>query len=277
MQQFHHCRELPLRQIDADFIRRYEHHLSHEAGNSRNTIAISMKFIAAIVKSMYKDHGLNDSTNPFKKTHYQFEPTTRQCLLAEEVVRIQGLALSPDSPIYHAREVFIFECYTGLRISDILTLKWENISNDAIILRMRKTDKRLSIPLQKDVRQILAKRRALAQQTHPRDISHDFVFGYLQHLSPSAATDGQMTARAIGTATTVINKHLKAIARLADIGKNLSTHVARHTFATMLLTNGNDLPVIQELLGHHDVRITQIYAKVISTRKTEAINTLNRE
>jgi site-specific recombinase XerD len=273
---FHQGRELPIRQIDAEFVRRYEHHLSHEVGNSRNTIAISMRFIATIVRSMYKEHGLNDSTNPFKTIHYQFEPATRQYLLAEEVTRIQRLPLTPESPIYHAREVFIFECYTGLRISDILTLKWENISDEAIALRMRKTDKLLSIPLQNDIKHILARRRALAMQGQERDISHDFVFSYLQHLSPITADD-QTTSRAICSATAAINIHLKTIAKLSGIDKNLSTHVARHTFATLLLTNGNDLPVIQDLLGHHDVRITQIYAKVISTRKTEAINSLNRE
>ena len=73
----------------------------------------------------------------------------------------------------------------------------------------------------------------------------------------------------------MINKRIKRIAKLAGINKTISTHIGRHSFATMLLTNKVDLPVIQELLGHHDVKVTQIYAKVVSKRKEEAINALN--
>lgn len=63
---------------------------------------------------------------------------------------------------------------------------------------------------------------------------------------------------------------------MAGLSKPISTHIGRHSFATMLLTSGIDLPVIQELMGHHDVKVTQIYAKVISRRKAEAIDALDR-
>ena len=278
LREFHGKDKLPLKHIDLEFIQNYDRHLQHKVGNSRNTIAISMKFIAKIVSDMYRSLELNDSANPFKAIKYHLEPGNRQYLMAEEVVQIRDLPLPHGTPLSNAREIFIFECYSGLRISDILTLKWENIAEDTITLKMRKTDKYITIPLQNDVREILRQRRHSAiQRTH--DISHEYVFDYLQSYPPAYSNDPakreQKLVSAIGSATACINKHLKNIAKLAHIDKNISTHVGRHSFATMLLTNGNDLPVIQELMGHHDIKVTQLYAKVISRRKTEAINSLN--
>lgn len=256
---------LPIRDITEDFIRRYEHYLTTVVGNSRNTIAMSMKYIAKILGDIYRTYDLDESSNPFRKLKFHFEPSSRQYLLAEEVASIRDLDLKPGSPLDNAREVFIFECYSGLRISDILTLRWENVTEEGISIRMRKTGKVISVPLQKNVKEML--------QKHASE-GGNFVFGYLKSMS-SDPTSKQET-RAIGVATASINKSLKTIARLAGITKPLSTHIGRHSFATMLLSSGIDLPVIQELMGHHDVKVTQIYAKVISRRKTEAIDALNR-
>ena len=256
---------LPIRDITEDFIRRYEHYLTTVVGNSRNTIVMSMKYIAKILGDIYQTYDLDESSNPFRKIKFHFEPSSRQYLLAEEVAAIRDLDLKQGTPLYNAREIFIFECYSGLRISDILTLSWENVTEEGISIRMRKTGKIISVPLQKNVREML--RQRATEGGH-------FVFSYLEYL-PSAPTSKQ-EIRAIGIATASINKSLKTIARLAGITKPISTHIGRHSFATMLLSSGIDLPVIQELMGHHDVRVTQIYAKVISRRKAEAIDALNR-
>ena len=80
---------------------------------------------------------------------------------------------------------------------------------------------------------------------------------------------------AISSATAIINRRLKAIAIKAKIVKNISTHVGRHTFATNLITEGVDIYVVKELLGHQDLKITQIYAKVVDSKKAEAIKKLN--
>ena len=271
LREFHGDSCLSIKHINEDFIKRYEYHLAHNIGNSRNTIAISMKFISKIVSDIYKDLELNEETNPFKKLKYQFEPGSRQYLTAEEIVKIRDLPIPADSPLYNVREIFIFECYTGLRISDILTLKWENIAEDIITLKMRKTERLISLPLQKNVREILERRRKLRN-------SKEFVFDYLKasRTCEDATENEHRLVSAIGASTAYINKRLKIIGKIANINKNISTHVGRHSFATMLLTNGNDLPVIQELMGHHDIKVTQIYAKVVSSRKAEAINTLNR-
>ncbi len=265
--------QLPIRNITEDFVRRYERHLSCEKGNCKNTITVNMRFIAKLVGDIYRNYDLDETSNPFRKIKFGFESTSREYLTAEEVVKIRDLKLNLYSPLYEARDVFIFECYSGLRISDILTLKWENITDDEITLRMRKTEKLITIPLQKNIREILEKRRTIIGRYAVRDISKEYVFGFLKVNERNATAQEMLNA--ISSSTAMINKRIKRIAKLAGINKTISTHIGRHSFATMLLTNKVDLPVIQELLGHHDVKVTQIYAKVVSKRKEEAINALN--
>ena len=65
---------------------------------------------------------------------------------------------------------------------------------------------------------------------------------------------------------------MKAWAALAGIKKNVTFHVARHTFGTMELTAGADLYTTSKLLGHTNVKTTQIYAKIVDKKKTEAVN-----
>ena len=306
---------LPVRDITEDFIRRYEHYLSSEVGSSRNTIAMSMKFISKILGDIYRQYELDETANPFRKIKFHFEPSSRQYLLAEEVAAIRDLPLKTGGALDQAREIFIFECYSGLRISDILTLRWENISPDGISVRMRKTGKVISVPLQRTVQEILARRARLRDGSGNvsrckgpdcgvcgsgevdrsggdcrvgevgrsggadgsgvgSGLAGGFVFGYLKF--DSANPGSKELTKAIGAATASINRSLKTIAAMAGLSKPISTHIGRHSFATMLLTSGIDLPVIQELMGHHDVKVTQIYAKVISRRKAEAIAALDR-
>lgn len=270
---------LPVRDITEDFIRRYEHYLSSEVGSSRNTIAMSMKFISKILGDLYRQYELDETANPFRKIKFHFEPSSRQYLLAEEVAAIRDLPLKAGGALDQAREIFIFECYSGLRISDILTLRWENISPDGISVRMRKTGKVISVPLQRTVQEILARRARLRDggacgSGVGSGLAGGFVFGYLKFDSGNPGS--QELTKAIGAATAAINRSLKTIAAMAGLSKPISTHIGRHSFATMLLTSGIDLPVIQELMGHHDVKVTQIYAKVISRRKAEAIAALDR-
>ena len=69
---------LPVRDITEDFIRRYEHYLSSEVGSSRNTIAMSMKFISKILGDIYRQYELDETANPFRKIKFHFEPSSRQ-------------------------------------------------------------------------------------------------------------------------------------------------------------------------------------------------------
>ena len=91
----------------------------------------------------------------------------------------------------------------------------------------------------------------------------------LETLSPADAHN------AVNSATAIINKKLKEIAVRSSIKKTISTHTGRHTFATRLITKGAGVYEVQALLGHSNIKMTQIYAKVVDPKKREAINLLN--
>lgn len=72
-----------------------------------------------------------------------------------------------------------------------------------------------------------------------------------------------------------VSRNLKEWAKAAGITKKVTFHVSRHTFATLELTLGADLYTVSKLLGHSDVSVTQVYAKIIDKKKTEAVNLIN--
>ncbi len=148
------------------------------------------------------------------------------------------------------KSAFLFSCFTGLRFSDICDLKWGDVHKNEtfphISIIIRKTQMPLTIPLSKMAIKCLPK-RVLSNQ--------DKVF----FLMPNA-----------------VNKYIREWVELAGINKYVTYHASRHTFATMMLTLGADIYTISKLLGHKDVSITAIYAKIIDKKKDEAVNRIDK-
>ena len=149
------------------------------------------------------------------------------------------------------KQAYLFSCFCGLRISDIIGLKWGNVYVDngqyRLEVVMQKTKEPIYLPLSPEALRWMPER---GDKT-----SEDYVFDL-----PS---------------TTHINILLKPWAKAAGIDKRFSFHTARHTFATMMLTLGADLYTTSKLLGHTDVKMTQVYAKIINRKKDEAVNLVN--
>ncbi len=149
------------------------------------------------------------------------------------------------------KRAYLFSCFCGLRISDIIGLKWGNVYVDngqyRLEVVMQKTKEPIYLPLSPEALRWMPERGAKSAE--------DAVFDL-----PS---------------TTHINILLKPWAKAAGIDKRFSFHTARHTFATMMLTLGADLYTTSKLLGHTDVKMTQVYAKIINRKKDEAVNLVN--
>lgn len=140
---------------------------------------------------------------------------------------------------------FLFSCYTGLRISDIKLLRWENISNDTIYIMPYKTrrvnQETVIIPLGANAKWLLS-----LIGRRPRN---PYVFDVISE---------QKT-----------NMYLKEIADMVGINKRLYFHVARHTFATLFYERTNDLATLQKLLGHSAIAQTMVYAHVSDQLRRE--------
>ena len=146
---------------------------------------------------------------------------------------------------------FLFSCFTGLRFGDIMQLDWGNIVEENGTVKVRiitqKTQKPVFIPIP-NAAEILPDRGTAKDG--------DLVFERISNLHA--------------------NKNLRRWTESAGIkGKNITFHTARHTYATMLLTKGADLYTVSKLLGHSEIRTTQIYAEIIDKKKEEAANLLN--
>lgn len=264
---------LPVKSITLDFVKQYEHFLMNNIGNNRNTTTVNMKALAKMVGDIFRNYDMDETNNPFRKVKFKREQTDRAFLEIEDIKKIQDLKFKLGSPLFDARELFLFECFTGMRISDILSLKWKNVTGKEITISMRKTGKPLSIPQSNVAQFILNKKREIMENSGGQITLEKYVFNILKvDVEKVSAQDA---LNAISSATAIINRQLKIIAEKAGINKNLSTHVGRHSFATMLVTGDVNLLTVRDLLGHGDVRVTQIYARVISKKKEEAINILN--
>lgn len=169
----------------------------------------------------------------------------REYLTLEDVQKLE------HTPYKRAaiRQAFLFACYCGLRISDIMDLRWRNITvNDGqwyVSVIMHKNSKPISVPLPA---------KALL---------------WLPERGESEASVFALPAQPI------VRRHIKIWAGQAGIGKDICFHTSRHTYGTMLITAGVDLYTASKMMGHADVRPTQEYAKIADRKKEEAISLID--
>lgn len=187
------------------------------------------------------------SINPCKSIHHsdkiKVPETPRQFLSIEEIRQLIAHPCKREN----VKEAYLFSCFCGLRISDILSLKWhevEEIGSTIYINKvLHKTGVALCLPLSKE---------ALRWFPGKRGGENEYVFNL--------------------PCPNHINKILKEWAKSAGVRKHITFHTARHTFATMMLTLGVDLYTTSKLLGHTNIQTTQIYARIINKKKEEAVN-----
>ncbi len=187
-------------------------------------------------------------TNPMlalDRSHLKGTTYEREFLSVEEVKKlIDTPCRRPD-----IKGAFLFSCFCGLRISDVRSLQWKHVvtTGDKMYLKITqfKTRRPLTIPLS---------RQAIKWMPERADAEED------DYIFPPLSKN-----------MTVLDDWAKE----AGIKKHVTFHVSRHTFATMELTMGADIYTTSKLLGHTSVATTQIYAKVINSKKEEAVSLLD--
>lgn len=189
--------------------------------------------------------------NPMKEVDSEKRPQRaeprRTFLTIEEVRKLAETSIKRKD----VKRAFLFSCLCGLRFSDIKRLGWDNMQKDSkgnVIAEIvqQKTGSLLYLPIS---------REALKQLPTDMGQHSGLVFATLPDASYTT-------------------KILKKWAKMAGIHKNVTFHVARHTFATLGLTYGAELYTISKLLGHSNIKMTQIYADIINEKKLEAVNAI---
>jgi len=244
--------EIELRMITADFIRGYQSYLRTVRNCNHNSTIKYTKNVGKLIRRAIAEGHLDK--DPFLGMHFKIDPVETETLTKEE---LEDLAVKDfhNERINQVRDVFLFCCYTGLAFIDVKELTRKELvvmaDNNLWIKKKRsKTKNEFLVPLLKVPLSILKKYEGICGDDDSRPV--------LPVLSNQK-----------------YNSYLKEIADLCGINKRLTTHVARHTFATTVtLTNGISLETVSKMLGHSSITMTQRYAKVIEEKISKEMDKL---
>ncbi len=179
---------------------------------------------------------------------------------SSEIEKIEKLELEKDSRLWHARNVFMLSFnLAGMRIGDVLRLKWGDFKEGRLFYVMGKNDKPGSIKVNSKVVEILS-------QYRPEDPKPtDFVLPELKDADPRDPVDIE---RKENSATSKLNKSLKLIAKQANIEKTLFMHIARHSFGNIA---GDKIPIhtLQKLYRHSSIITTANYQQSFTNKDTD--------
>lgn len=216
---------------------------------SQTTVSHYYRMLNASLNEAVREKFLTTNPTLYLPRHEKpkKQESKREYLTMEEIRKLNDAPFPSNQQVKLA---FLFGCFSGLRISDIRKLTWNEIHDGKIEYRQKKTQKVEYLPLGKQALKILSE--------IPRHEINNLVFWNL----PSASSDSY------------VNQQLKLWASEARIKKNLHWHISRHSFATLFLTSGGDIFTLSKMLGHSSVETTAIYGKIIDSKKQDEVNKL---
>lgn len=231
--------------INKSFIERYKAFMLNDLNNSMNTANKCLSMLKVFVNWGIESKLVKD--NPFDAIKISKGKGKREYLSVSELEKLEKLYadFNLNARQLNVLRYFLFVCYTGLRYTDVKNLKYNHIKNRFIDnteilfidLKMHKTGLDVSIP----------------------------IINKAKKLMPKKIVNDQLVFRVLSNQKT--NEYLKELMKIAGIDKQITFHSARHTLATTGLEMGMPIEVISKILGHTEIKTTQIYAKVNNSLK----------
>lgn len=251
LKQKYNRSDIPLVELNESFIKNFDFYLRCEKNFKANTVRLYMVPLKRLT-SMAKDNNIIP-IDPFKHFVAEKEDIDRGYLTMEELEALISIKL-PSTLLEIVRDMFVFCCFTGLSHADLLKLTKDNIEDffdgkEWIICRRRKTKTKSSIPLLEIPKKLLEKYQ-------------DYQTG--NRIFPVPNNDK-------------CNQLIKVVGGYAQIDKHLTFHMARHTFATMMLTKGVPIETVSHMLGHTNIITTQIYARITNQKISHDMQKLSSE
>lgn len=225
--------------INQEFIRGFEVFLKTDKGCAHNT---TLKYLRNFKKIIIR--ALNNGwmkKDPFLNFKFKFKEVDRDFLEEAELLTLINKEIKIPR-IAQVRDIYVFCCYTGLAFSDVKELKQEHLSTDNegkqwIRKARHKTKQMSNIPLLNKAKEILEKYK---------NERSEFLLPVLSNQK--------------------MNVYLKEIADICGITKNMTTHTARHTFATTVtLANKISIESVSKMLGHSSIAMTKHYARILDS------------
>ena len=189
---------------------------------------------------------------------------------------LEELDLPIESQLNHHRNLYIFSAYAcGIRIADLLVMRWKNVSGDRLHFQIRKNRDCLGIKMPPKALKILEFYREVTQRKNCETLIDPDAFIFpLLHVAPKE-TDRTKMHNAISSATAYTNKDLKKLRVRAGLNKHISFHSARHSWAVRALQKGMRIEYVSRLMGHASVKNTEIYAKILDSELDKAMEIFN--
>jgi site-specific recombinase XerD len=232
--------DMSLFEINPMFIRNFEYYLKTTRDCSNNTTIKYIKNFKKIIRIAMANGWMKE--DPFRNIKYHLDEVDMAYLTEEELKVLMNKHFELER-LQLVRDTYVFCCFTGLAFVDIASLKYSDIEDKSgklwIKKKRQKTKNWCTIPLLEPAIQLMDK-----YKENPRCIANGYVLPVLSNQK--------------------MNAYLKEIADLCGINKNLSTHTARHTFATTVtLANQVSMEVVSKMLGHSSINMTKKYARVV--------------
>jgi integrase len=238
--------------IDVNWLDRYEKWLRAK-GNKETTISLLFRTLRSAYNKAVELKCTSKSNYPFndfKISKFDVK-TKKRAISKDDILRIITVDLSQEKETFEfSRDIFVFSYLGGgINFTDISNLRPDDINENRIQYIRQKTGKKMSFHLVDETIRILLKYNQLAKKT-------GYLFPILDKRLHKTALQKQNRIHKI---LIKINRELKRIAEIAEIKMNLSTYVARHSFATILKNSGVNISLISEALGHSELSTTMIY------------------
>ncbi|RYZ25414.1 MAG: site-specific integrase [Chitinophagaceae bacterium] len=260
-------RDLTFLDFDLQFLKAFERYLRDELGNVTNTIHGNLKIFRKLFNDAVREEIIEFKDNPFTKYRLKWQKTKTEFLTEEELSAIENLALTKGTVMYHHRNMYVFAAYAGgIRISDLLQLKWQNFDGSNVHVYTQKTNDAVSIKLPTKALSIIEEYAQTQLDRQP----HHFIFPLLKQKRDYS--DPLVLFRAISSNTAYANKNLKKIAEKVGLSKAMHFHTSRHTWAVRALQKGMRIEHVSKLMTHASIKTTQLYAKVVNSELDSAMN-----
>lgn len=247
--------DIDITKIDHAFITDYEFYLRSVRNCSNNTAVKYIKNFNKIIKICLANDWLDK--NPFNNYKSKIKEVEREFLSELELQSILNKKFKTER-LSLVRDIFLFSCFTGLAYIDVKNLTKSHISigidgEKWIYTHRQKTESASKIPILPITQMLIDK-----YENHPQSNNQEVLFPILSNQK--------------------MNAYLKEIAAICEIEKDLTFHIARHTFATTVtLTNGVPIESVSKMLGHKNIKTTQHYAKILDKKVSDDMQILREK
>ncbi len=253
-------RDIPITKVTAHFVTDYERWLT-EKGLVRNSSSFYIRNLRAVYNKAVKCR-LARPVNAFDNAYTGIDRTRKRAIDEKVIAQLLDMNLTHSKPLELARDLFVFSfCTRGMSFVDISFLRKSDVTDGRILYVRRKTGKRLSVLVEPCIASIIKRYEDMTADT-------PFVFPIITTVKPEDAYRQYQIA---------LSYHNRKLKRLGDaIGEQLklSSHTARHTWATAARRHNVPISVISESMGHSNELVTQIY---LASLENSVIDDANRK